>query len=63
MNKLEREATLRLFQQMHQDIKEDWYRSNGDMYCSHCGIQYRYHPTEEFFNIDRRLCNGYTVHL
>ena len=63
MTRLEREAVLRLFQQLHQDMEDDWYRASGNMYCPHCGLEYRYHPIEEFFNIDQRLCNGETVHL
>jgi hypothetical protein len=63
MTRLEREQVLRLFQQLHQDMDDDWYRASGEMYCEHCGLQYRNHPIEEFFNIDRRLCNGETVHL
>ena len=65
MTRLERESVLRLFPQMHQDDEEDcnWYRASGDMYCLHCGLQYRHHPVEEFFNIDHRLCNGEIVHL
>lgn len=63
MTYYERDLVLRLFQQMHQDSEKDWYRSSGALYCMCCGLQYRYHPTEELFNIDKRLCNGETVHL
>jgi len=63
MSSLEREVVLRLFQQMHQDDEDDWHRASGDMHCEHCGLLYRQHPVEEFFNIDHRLCNGVTVHL
>ena len=63
MTRLEKENVLRLFQQLHQDIEEDWYRSNGSILCQCCGLPYRDHPTEEFFNTDKRLCDGFTVHL
>jgi len=63
MTRLERESVLRLFPQMHQDNEDDWHRANGNMYCPHCGLQYRHHPVEEFYNIDHRLCDGTTVHL
>ena len=57
------EARLRLFQQLHQDMDDDWYRSNKSMVCEHCGLQYQHHPTEQRFNVDKRLCNGVTVHI
>lgn len=60
---LQRDSTLRLFQQLHQGDEDDWYRASGGMYCDRCGLQYRYHPIEEQYNIDRRLCNGEVVHL
>lgn len=58
-----RDQTLRLFQKLHQDTYEGFYRSNGSMYCEICGLQYRQHYTEQLYNIDKRLCNGDTVHL
>lgn len=62
MNAFQQEQTLRLFQQLHQD-GDEWYRASGAMYCVHCGLQYRYHPIEEEYNVDHRLCNGEIVHL
>ena len=59
----QRDSILRLFQQMHQDIETDWYRANGSMICHYCGLEYQHHPTEQLFNVDKRLCDGYTVHL
>lgn len=63
MDRLERDRVLMLFQQLHQDVEQDWRRASGDMYCEHCGLQYRYHPIDPITNVDRRLCNGVTVHL
>ena len=62
--RLEREARLRLFQQMHQDDDQDnWRRASGQMYCVYCKLQYWMHPVEEIYNVDHRLCNGDIVHL
>jgi uncharacterized protein YbaR (Trm112 family) len=58
----QREIRLRLFQQLHQDTGE-WHRASGEMYCKNCGLQYRYHPVEEQYDIDHRLCDGELVHL
>lgn len=63
LDNLERDSILRLFQQLHQDDDSDWRRASGGMYCEHCGLQYRQHPIDHITNVDRRLCNGITVHL
>ncbi len=63
MTLLQRESILRLFQQLHQDMDDDWRRASGGVICEHCGLQYRHHPVDNVTNIDRRLCNGETVHL
>lgn len=65
MTRLEKETRLRLFYPLHQDDSEYefWYRASGTCVCSICGLQYRDHPTEEYRNIDHRLCNGDIVHL
>jgi len=59
---LQRDITLRLFQQLHQ-TEDECYRASGSMYCTHCGLRYRYHPVEEQYNVDHRLCSGEIVHL
>lgn len=58
-----REDRLRLFQQLHQDDDIVWHRSSGACICELCGLEYRQHPQEEYFNVDRRLCDGRIVHL
>ncbi len=66
--KLGRDARLRLFEQLHQDMEEDWHRAGGSVPCEHCGVEYRWHPINdttkrEDGSGDHRLCNGMTVHL
>ncbi len=61
--RLENEARLRLFQQLHQSEEDDWRRASGRMLCEYCGLMYRLHPVEEVYNTDNRLCNGTLVHL
>lgn len=75
--RLEREARLRLFPQLHQDPNPEeaqaydrWYRAEGGARCGHCGLEYRHHPFSEDAGtredgqpIDHRLCNGDVVHL
>lgn len=63
MNRLEVESRLRLFQQLHQSIDEEWHRANGNIVCYKCGLTYYKHPVEEQYNIDHRLCDGTVVHL
>ena len=76
--RLEREARLRLFQQLHQGLdpedadRYDFFfrRANGSVLCEHCGLEYRVHPYDEEgpVNCDgrpchHRLCGGETAHL
>jgi len=74
MDRLEREARMRLFQQLHQnddpDLGERRRRPNGKMRCPLCCCQYREHPPflEEYGwgyggDYDPRLCTGEVVHL
>mgnify|MGYP001573054053 CR=1 FL=1 len=63
MNAISRDQRLRLFQQLHQDDDPVWHRANGGVICQICGLQCRYHPVEEGYNIDHRLCDGRVVHL
>lgn len=65
-----REHGMKLFLPLHQDddVEESRYRASGEMYCTLCACQYRYHPffEEHTYNgepIDHRLCNGDVVHL
>lgn len=66
--KLQREAGMRLFLQMHQYDKPERRRAAGGVICSLCRCEYRHHP---YFDertcfdgpIDHRLCNGDVVHL
>lgn len=53
----------RLFQQLHQDDDPIWHRANGNVKCELCDLEYRQHPMEEEYNVDRRLCDGRIVHL
>lgn len=70
MGILEREQTLRLFRQMHQnDFYYDyWRRASGHSRCKICGLKFHEHPYDEENPLileyyDRRLCNGDIVHL
>lgn len=63
VRKLEIDARLRLFSQLHQSVEEDWRRASGSMRCECCGLLYRQHPIENIYNIDHRLCDGTIVHL
>ena len=65
---MEREAKMRLFQQLHQDDDPEWYRANGSVKCGLCGVLYRCHPYSLEHPlwgevVDHRLCNGDVVHL
>lgn len=65
---LERDARLRLFQQIHQNDNYEWYRAAGGCICRNCGLTYREHydDLEHPLNsgeYDKRLCNGDVVHL
>lgn len=76
--RLEREARLRLFQQLHQGPDPEdaelygffLRRASGDVLCEHCGLEYRLHPYDEEGPVDcegrpfhHRLCGGETAHL
>ena len=74
MNILEKEQTLRLFRQMHQnDFYYDyWRRASGSSVCKICGLKYRDHFYDEENALgrngletyyDTKLCNGDIVHL
>lgn len=62
---LDREARLRLFQQLHQNDDPTWYRAAGGCRCELCGLTYHEHPIEleTRTDIDHRLCDGDVVHL
>lgn len=75
--RLEREARLRLFQQLHQGLDTEdadrlgfFFRASGNVLCPHCGLEYRIHPYDEEGPVNsegrpfhHRLCGGETVHL
>lgn len=68
MTRLERESTLRLFQQLHQNDEPEWHRASGACRCDKCGLQYREHQYDEEHpganeSFDTRLCDGTVVHL
>ncbi len=60
--RLQRDAKLRLFQQMHQDYEPEWRRASGGCVCEICGLKYRDH-FDDTDGFDKRLCNGDVVHL
>lgn len=67
---LEREWSLRLFQQLHQNCayEDEWRRASGGCICEFCRLPYRQHYDDLEHPLvgdgfDQRLCGGEVVHL
>ncbi len=67
-NRVRKENTLRLFQQLHQNDDFIHRRASGSTLCVCCKLPYRDHPDdiEHLYahdSYDKRLCSGDVVHL